>query len=560
MKNLKRICGAASLACLIFGFNAVVLKQNPFSAVVLAPLGLGLVLGLAWIGITLYAMARHSGREGKSLYGLNTVVSSLLFLCICIIIYAFAAHGNRSWDLTEEGRRTLSDQTVQVLQNLSTDVNVIAFFLQTDDEFVRTGKDKTARFLEQCAQHTDYLKVEFLDPQIDRMRLEGLNVIPSPQGTVVIKCGLRQKTISLSGASPRLEERDFTNALINVIRETQPKVCFLSGHGERNIDDPDEKNGASMLKKVLEMEGYTAERIGIKLSAPEIPSDCDVLVINGLGLQGPQSDLHPSEIRAIEEYMDRGGRLLLLVDPWRKVTTGLNQSEQLLPWLKTKYGVIVEDGILVSPTSQSKIVVDLSANTDPFPDNPDSEFRGCFNAGHRITQNFKEQGLMQIARVVDLADPMPEGVTGTLLLRSTPDFYNESDLNMLLSGGRASKSAGERNGPLPLAVAVSAKTDFIVGDSGQTRDARLVVFGDSDFASNSQLTTLWGNLNLVLNTMAWLTESDELIAIRPTTKDDPPVILTESDQRTVVYVAVLGTVQAIVLAGLVAYFLRRKYQ
>ncbi len=558
--NLKRICGVASLALLAIGFNAVVLKQNAFSAAVLIPLGLGVLLGLAWVGLVLYGMARYSLREGKSLYGLNTVITSILFLCICIVIYAFAAHGNRSWDLTEEGRRTLSDQTVQILENLTKEVNVIACFVQTEDEFVRTGKDKTARFLEQCAQHSGLLKVEFLDPQVDRMRLEGLNVIVSPQGTVVLKCGLRQQTISLSGASPRLEEREFTNALINIVRDTQPKVCFLSGHGERNIDDGNEKSGASMLKKVLEMEGYAAERIAIRLSAPEIPSDCDVLVINGLGLQGPQSDLHPNEIRAIEEYMDRGGRLLILLDPWRKLTTAENQTEQLLPWLKNKYGVVVEDGILVSPTSQSKIVVDLTANTDLFPDGPDSGFRGCFNATHRITANSAEQGLMQIARTVDLADTMPEGVTGERLLRSTPDFYNESDINLLLSGGRISKSSGERNGPLPLAVAVAAKTDFQVGDSGKTRDARLVVFGDSDFASNSQLTTIWGNLNLVLNSMAWLTENDELIAVRPTTKDESPVILSDSDRRTIVYVAVLGTVQAIALAGLVTYFLRRKYQ
>ena len=560
MDTAKRIVGVASLALLVFGFNAMVLRRDTFGVMVLGPLLTGMALGLVWVVLVLIGMTRHSAREGKSLYGLNVVVTSILFLGICIVIYAFAAHGNRSWDLTEEGRRSLSEQTVQVLRNLNKEVNVIAFFLQTDDEFVRTGRDKTARFLEQCMQHTGLLSVEFLDPQVDRIRFEGLKLThASAQGTVVVQCGVRQKVVMLSGATPRLEERDFTNALINVIRESQPKVCFLTGHGERNIHDQDQRDGGSVLKGLLELEGYSTEGISMQLSAPEIPADCDVLVINGLGLQGPRSDLHPAELQAIEAYMKRGGRMLVMLDPWRKIVVG-NQTEQILAWLRMRYGVDVQDGILFSPNSKNKVVVDLTSNTDPFPDAPDSEFRGCFNVNHKITQNFSERALMQIVRTIDLVDPMPADVYGSLLLRTTPDFYNELDLNTLLSKGQASRSASEQAGALPVADAVTAKTDFLVDDAGQTRDARLVVFGDSDFASNSQLTTIPGNLNLMLNTMAWLTESDELIAIRPTTKDDPPVILADSDRRMIVYVAFLGTVQAVVLAGLVTHFLRRKHQ
>lgn len=560
MKRIRVIVGIAALVVLTVGLNFLVLNQNFFSWTVLGITGAGVLLGVAWVVLTLAQVAGSSAREGRSLYGLNTVVTSILALGICVVLYAFAAHRELSWDLTEEGRRQLSEQTVQVLRNLDTDVNVVAFFLQIDDELVQIAREKTERFLDQCKQYTPHLKVEFLDPQIDRVRLEGLKIThASTQGTIVIQCGTRQKVITLIGASPRLEERDFTNGLINVVRDAQPKVCFLTGHGERNTDDTNEKSGGSALKQLLEGESYTVDRTAIMITRPEVPADCDILVINGMGLTGPQADLHPEEIKAIQAFLDRGGRLLVLLDPWRKSVTSATQTEQLLPWLRQKYGVAVGDDIVVSPTS--KWAAEFSPDTSLFPVTQGAkDFHGSYNQTHRITQGSDQKMLFSAGRSVGLANPMPAGVVGVPLLRTTPDFYGETDLATLLSEGKAIKSAEEVSGPLPMAVAITAKTDFVVGDSGQTRDARIVVVGDSDFVSNAQLTIIPGNLNFILNAVAWLSENEELIAIRPTGKQDSPVMLSERGRRVVVYVAVLGTLQAVVAAGLIVYWLRRKYR
>jgi ABC-type uncharacterized transport system involved in gliding motility auxiliary subunit len=560
MQRLRTFAGLLALVCLALGLNLLVFKQTPFSLSVLVPLVLSLLAGVAWIVLMMTGVARYSVREGKALYGLNTIVSSFLFLSICIIVYAFAQHGKHTWDLTQEGRRKLSEQTVQVLQNLNKDVDVIGFFLQIDDELVRIASDKTQRFLEQCCNHTTRLHVEYLDPQVERARLEALNIThASTQGTIVIRCGNRQKVITLQGASPRLEEKDFTNALINVIRDAQPKICFLTGHGERNIDDKDEQRGGTLFRQLLEAEAYQVERIAIMINNPEVPSDCSVLVVNGLGLSGPQGDLHPSEIKAIQAFLDRGGRLLMLLDPWRKVVTGLNQSEQLIPWLEQRYGIVVGNDMAVSPNS--KWAVEFSGDGSPFDDQgPEALFRGCFNVHHPIMRNFDQKMVLSAARTVSAAKSLPPQVTVDEILRTTPDFFAETDLALLASQGRASKAPDEKEGPLSMAVAVTAKTDFQVASTGGTRDARIVVVGDSDFASNGQVAAIPGNLNFILNTIAWLTENEELIAIRATGKEDQPVILSDFDRRLIIWVAVLGTVQAVVMAGFAVHFLRRKYQ
>ena len=423
MQRLKLVVGIIALAGLAIGLNLVVLNQNPFARVVLLALGVGAAACVVWVALVLYSISRHSLLEGKALYGLNTVVTTVLFLGICIVIYAFAEHGDRSWDLTKEGRRQLASQTIQVLENLDKDVEVVGFFLQIDDELVRIAEAKTKRFLEQCQSHTARLKVEFLDPQLDRLQLEGLGIThASTQGTIVIRCGGAQKVITLSGASPRLEERDFTNAVVNLVRSAHPKVCFLTGHGERSIDDPDDSGGGSALKLLLEGEAYTAERIGIQITRPEIPADCDILVLNGLAVNGPQGDLHPEEIRAIQEYLDRGGRLLVMVDPMGRVSKAKNQVDQLLPWLAMRYGIVVGQDIAVS--EETGWTVDLTTDTSAFSGQEQEDpFRACFNQGHRITVDSDQHMLFSVARSVRLSETMPAQVVGSELLRTTPDFY-----------------------------------------------------------------------------------------------------------------------------------------
>ncbi len=560
MNRLTNVTGLAALACVAVGLNIAVLTQNPFSVAAMTLLGLGILAGGVWIALVLWATARHSRHEGRALYGLSTVLGSIVFLGICVVVYAFAAHTDKAWDLTQEGRRQLAPQTIQVLENLSKDVSVIGFFLQIDDELVKIAQEKTVRFLEMCQRHTPHLKVEILDPQIDRPRLEGLGIThASTQGTIVIRCGTRQKVVTLGGASPRLEEREFTNSLINVVRDAQPKVCFLSGHGERSIEDENESTGGSGLKLLLEGEAYTTERVAIRITQPEVPADCDVLVVNGVAVSGPQSDLHPEEIRAIQEYLDRGGRMLVMIDPWARVRQGGLQQDQFLPWLHRNFGIVVGEDMVVSP--ETGWSVELTPNTSAFPPmGPDDEFRASFSQRHSITTDSDQPMVFAVARSVRLEPKLPDGVVGSELLRTPPSFYAETDVVALKETGKAYKSPDEADGPVPVAVAVTTKTDFQVGDTGQTRDARIVVVGDSDFASNAQLTVVPGNLNFILNAMAWLSENEELIAIRSTGKQDAPVLLTAADRRVVVYAAVLGTLQAVIVVGFIVYLKRRRYQ
>jgi ABC-type uncharacterized transport system involved in gliding motility auxiliary subunit len=162
-------------------------------------------------------------------------------------------------------------------------------------------------------------------------------------------------------------------------------------------------------------------------------------------------------------------------------------------------------------------------------------------------------------RTAGMSPRPPEGVVGAELLFSPPDTWAEDDLIRLRETLEADWETGEKRGPLPIAAAAVKRTDTPVGDTEQTRDARIVVVGDRDMASNERIQVL-GHVNFLMNTFAWLTQREDLIAIRPTGEEDPPIVLTPGQEQWVAWVASLGVLHVVLLAGLAMYAWRSRYQ
>ena len=125
-------------------------------------------------------------------------------------------------------------------------------------------------------------------------------------------------------------------SLRNLSALFRPKSIAVIGASPR----PDSVGGL-VLRNLLQGEAYAPQRFAISITDPNIPAECDIIVINGLGLAGssPQSDLHSEEIRALQGFVDRGGRLLVMLDPWVKTNAGLGAMEQLRPWLEKTFGI-----------------------------------------------------------------------------------------------------------------------------------------------------------------------------------------------------------------------------
>ena len=535
--------------------NVLLLREAFFIWQVLVPLGAAFLCGVGWLTIKFTAEFGAFDRD-RDLRRMNVVAASVVVLGICIALYAFAGRIDQSWDLSLEGRQQLSEQTIQILEGLDRNVEVLCLFLNIGDREIDISRDKTRRFLERCQEHTPYLDFSFVDPQKEKGWLADMGMTSAAlQGTVVIQCGTRKRSVSLTGEPARLAERDFTNTLLNVTRAAAPQVDFLTGHGERTGTD------VALLKALLEGEAYRVRDLAMLPAEPKVPDDCDVLVINTL-----QSELKPAEIDAVQRFLDDGGRLLLLLDPVRMREGEPMTRMTFLSWLESRYGIIVGDDLVVTTRGQDFRRIDLlpdSAAINLFQkeDVMNVDFHGCFASGHPITRGFGQTMTFDSARSVTLAPDLPEGVVASTILRSLPlrHTWAEKRLHLLRPGVGPKLDPDELTGSIGLAVAAVAKTNVPVGDTGVNRDSRIVVVGDSDIVAGESVLVS-GHLNFFMNVMAWLSENEELIAIRPTGLENRPILLAERDERAIVWIATLGVAQAVLLVGLVVFLFRRKYQ
>ena len=84
----------------------------------------------------------------------------------------------------------------------------------------------------------------------------------------------------------------------------------------------------------------------------------------------------------------------------------------------------------------------------------------------------------------------------------------------------------------------------------------MVVFGDSDFASNAWLG-IQGNRDLFMNTVNWLSQQENLISIRPRDPQDRRITLTADQQQLIGILTRVAIPALILLVGIVTWARRR---
>jgi ABC-type uncharacterized transport system involved in gliding motility auxiliary subunit len=99
-------------------------------------------------------------------------------------------------------------------------------------------------------------------------------------------------------------------------------------------------------------------------------------------------------------------------------------------------------------------------------------------------------------------------------------------------------------GPVTIAAAVAASAAPATPPAtppaadAPKPETRLVVVGDSDFAGNNALG-IQGNRDFALNSINWLAQQENLIAIRPHDPQDRRIQLTEDQTQRIFWIALL---------------------
>lgn len=410
-------------------------------------------------------MAEH-GQRRKILHGTNFAVYTLVILAIVVLCNWFAQRNDHHIDLTPNKEFSLSPETMKILKGLDRPVTLYAF--DRENAF-RSRRDLLSLY--SSASHD--LTVRYVDPNRDPALARKFGV--QNYGSIFVATGGRHIQVSDS------TEQGITNALIRLLKG-EKMIYFVQGHGERDLDST-ARDGYSQFEQALKNEDSAVKPL-VLMRTMQIPANATMLVI-----AGPKNDYLPPEIKAIEDYLKKGGRVLAFLDPGVALPN--------LAGMFANYGVTV----------RSDLVID---------ENPVSQIFGT-SPSMPLIMSYGDSPIVQPLKRIATLFPLSRSFVVNSGSRT------DLTLNSLCSTSGASFSVSNFN---PNMKEVSyrpgkdTKGPLVVAASGTITNpkpapqGRFVAVGTSLIAANAYLG-FQGNRDLVMNMVEWLASNEGLISIRP---------------------------------------------
>ena len=415
-------------------------------------------------------------------YAAYATLYILVVVAIATVGNVLADRYNKTYDATANKRYSLSDQTAKIVKGLKQDAT-ITYFNQTKD--FREGKD----LLDQYANLSPKIHVKYVDPDKDPQlaREAGIRNL----GTAVVQVGAKQEE------AKSMNEEGVTGAFIRDLKSGTRTVCFVSGSGERQIDDSN-REGFSQFKELLGKDHYETKTIDL-LTKAEVPNDCTTLV-----LAGPTRNYERPEVDAIKKYVEDGGRAFFMLDPPLKIGREDIADNDALTTLLQSWGV----------TMDKDLILDL---------NPIGQIAGLGPQVALVT-HYASQPIVNEMKGTATGFPLVRSLqikngdktTVEKLFDTSSSSFATSNLNSPSVDVRDPKN---KKGPLTIAAAGTYST------GKENSQGRFVVIGSSGWAANRFLG-FNGNDDLALNAVNWLSSDEDLISIRPKPKDDRRITMT----------------------------------
>jgi len=527
---LAIICGFVSLMVYLFFFEFV------FSA--------KLYLGAACVFAGLWAFSSRDSirRSFEKTFAAGVpsfVLDTASVVVIVALVFSIADNHKAVFDLTINRSFTLSPFSERVIEGLDRRIEIIGF-VRGDDPRITMARD----LLSQYDTASDRIDTRIIDPGASPAEAAryGRNV----ESRIMVRCGSRQEW------SGSWREQSITGLIVRATSAVQPKVRFLTGHGERPISGG-APSGLSQAAQYLRFDGFDVTPLDV-LSGRQVPTDASVVVA-----AAPIVDLLPPEVAAMRDYLASGGKMLLLVEP-----DGAATFSQLLEDI----GLEVLSGEVIDPAS--------NVFNDP-----------CTPA---------------VSRTGQLANPIAAGLPAVFFPGASPikalkSRSTEVDLDGILVSSPASYMlSGDGRpgsepilGPFYLSASVEAPAAFFekpprvappnsTAEKGEApsllshpgvveqlrrarrvvgeKRARLVVIADADFASNRFIDEL-GNRQLFTSSVKWLAESDDIASIPSKSRRSGRMVLTSLDLNVIKFVSIVLFPLLPLLAGGVVWWRRR---
>ncbi|MGN6419987.1 MAG: Gldg family protein, partial [Pseudobacter sp.] len=273
-----------------------------------------------------------------------------------------------------------------------------------------------------------------------------------------------------------------------------PLVGFVSGHGERESGNNFDRGYKTIAQErtfrhSLINNGF--DFTNISLLQP-VPDSVNILVMADV-----KKLLTPEEKANFENYLSRGGNLLIAGEPGK---------QEFMNAITESLGVQFMEGMLVNPSKDHQQELILSSAT------PES---ATFSHYFAIMREKKLMLTTPTAGTLKLTTDKGFKVT-TLFRTDTAGTWVEKETSNFVDDSAIFNPALETKDSLPLVMALSRKIN--------DREQKILIAGDADWMSNAELRTSRqdirpANFGLITAAFYWMSDGEAPVNMRR----DPPL-------------------------------------
>ncbi len=462
---------------------------------------------------------------------------------------------NRTADFSYFKTASPGESVQEIVRNMDGTLEAAVFFPE-----VNAVKDEVLNYLRELARATGNVVVEEYDRYADPEAAAAYEV--RNDGVVVLRVDGRSERLSfqllLSEARGRLRILDshVQQMLLQLTRER--RFAYLTtGHGELNDplaseEEPeqpditeswrpgqesrfDEGPPLGALRELLEFLNYEVRDIGVRRGLGDrVPDDAAMVMIIG-----PQRAFLEAERHSIREYLDRGGSLLVALEP---------DSDFRLEEFRDQLGVDHDPAVTLNDDRHLRVTGAVGDRRN-IVTNRFSAHASVTSASRRgVTQGIALFGPGRISVAEDV-----EGLRTSLIVSTDPASYQDRNGNFRFDEGAEVKESFGVAAAIEREAAAEPAED---AERAAVSHMRALVYGDAEIFSDEVLVASQLNAFLVADGIRWLGR-EELFSGEVVSEEDVPILHTRSE-NVVWFYAIIFAAPALVLAlGMAALYGRR---
>lgn len=444
-----------------------------------------------------------------------------------------ASQHNKTLDLSYFRTASPGTGVQQIVESMG-ELQVVLFFPPANEV-----KDQVLGYFR--ALGTDNVRIEEHDRLVSPQLAEEYNV--TQDGTIVMVAGERTERMALPlelrEARRRLRALDgeVRQRLMRVARD-QRTVYLTVGHGELNdpgsanpLDDDDGQSPLRSIRALRSLFGqlnYRVQDIGVQGGlGSDIPDDAAMVLV-----LGPRRPFLEPELASLHRYLDRGGSLLLGLEP--------GSGFELGP-LRERLGVEFHDVPLANDNEREHMT--LRGNISDRQLIVTNRF-----TSHAAVSTVGSAGMNAAILLVGAGylEPVGESSPATFVVRSLPSTFADVGQDFEFQEGT------DERGTYSLVAAITEDDRDGGEQEGEQQQPgmRAVVLADADLFSDAVVSALGMNAALAADAITWLGREEELSG-ETTSEEDVPIVHTRAEDAAWFYSTILGAPLLVLLFGVV---------